>query len=596
MLPEASIWQHEPWNDENGPRHYMYAGNPSTCQGEQYTARYGGARRTPLNDVFTGHYCGTPDQWAGNLLVARPSDHGDPACCFEVPPVAEDSWWAKITACTISDPKYGHVEVLVSGADGSNVVLTGGRGGTLEDGPAWEGNRQYAVPVGAVVRMWHGSDGEGFFFARGNLMSEVMLESSTPDHDELYDARLLVWDSVEQPGQLYPADEAIWALDLAGRGINGIHGPHHARYLGTLDGRPTYAFRAEAGGSGGDCASCNVLRDDVADISELDAGDFTEGTHVYIPNYLTGAVGHWVAMRMPSGNPLGWIDLCQCSVPWWCTEDGCINQAWTPEEYLSGPWPSLDCCQEECEGVPCCPGDLPPTLPSEMFGVFSAGIDCSCLNEEIAPVTSIDGTVFAGSLAHFCGSGMGNLQFFGECVELVPGYHRWKLTYQWVDGDDEDCNRLHNDPSYAIRGGGYTFSCSPVDMTFPIKVPGPCCGGGGDDIVVYMRLVESLPMADALVAAMKASPSGIKSTFTTRGDQPTLVSLPLVSNCIHLKEKTDLLLRCEGCRGARLRVFGCEVHGSCTTDTREGKRANGVMSCGDCMRGSLGYTPPAEGT
>lgn len=592
VLDEVQFVQHEPWHDENGPRSFMYSGNPASQQGQGYAERYGGARRTPLVDTYTGHYCGNHDQWAGELLTTRPGDLGDVGCCAEVPPVAEASWWAEITACTISDPKYGHREVTVSGLDGTVTVLPDGRHGSIEDGAAWEGNRQYAVPKGAVVRMWHGSDGTGFFFARGNLLSELRLATITPNDDGLFAAHVMVWDSDEHPGAFHDAPEDVWGLSLYGPGVPTGAGPHHARYLGRhTDNKPLYAFRPDFA-AGGSCADCNVVREDVDDITDIDPDGYPLGTTVFIPNLDTGAVGQWINLIV--GGVKGWVDRCTCSIFWWCTPAGCVPAADRPEDATDGPFINVECCQAACIDTQCCPDDiwdLPPDVHVKNFGGVPP---CICVNG-VDPylASSFDGRTIDGVWGNECSLGMGELHFHVECVELTPGYKRWRITYSWTDESDPNCVQ-DDQTAFALRGGGHPYSCvEPFDLTFRINIPAACCAPDFDGPSWFFIRFRDVPFEDLLTLPSAAATDQPAMATVSRPETPRITqALPIVSDCIHLGPSSGERRMCGSCRNkTELLVFGCDLHGVCTTDMRAGKSAPGIMSCGDCKRADRGYTP-----
>lgn len=82
VLPYPSFVGRPEWEDENGPGQNMYMGCPPQFQGTQFVPSMGGAARVPrLEQLFTGEFCGTKRQWAGDLRTDRPEDIGDPLCC-----------------------------------------------------------------------------------------------------------------------------------------------------------------------------------------------------------------------------------------------------------------------------------------------------------------------------------------------------------------------------------------------------------------------------------------------------------------------------------------------------------------------------------
>jgi hypothetical protein len=86
FLPIASFVQNEWWRDENGPRGGMEHGNvvgQGPDLGPWPFSRKGPSSRA----IFTGHYCGTPEQWGGDLLRNRSADIGDLDCCGYVSPL-----------------------------------------------------------------------------------------------------------------------------------------------------------------------------------------------------------------------------------------------------------------------------------------------------------------------------------------------------------------------------------------------------------------------------------------------------------------------------------------------------------------------------
>lgn len=81
ILPVVPLTDHPPNTDINGPFKGMWMGWPPWEQGVQWVEYFGGGRRVPANDDFTGNFCGRPDQWLGNLSIDNPTDFGDPNCC-----------------------------------------------------------------------------------------------------------------------------------------------------------------------------------------------------------------------------------------------------------------------------------------------------------------------------------------------------------------------------------------------------------------------------------------------------------------------------------------------------------------------------------
>ncbi len=580
LLPVPSIFQHEPWNDENGPRHFMFAGHPPTEQGEQYTDKYGGARPTPLVEAFTGNYCGDDDQWLGELLVDRPADIGDPACCAGEP-VAESSWWSEILDLTVSDPRYAHREVTVSGLDGSHAVVVDGRSGTLSVNPAWEGNRQFGVPKGAIVRMYHGSTGAGNFFARGNLLSEVLLAESSPSGPGgLFDAQVAVWDSVEFPGAFAPATEHVWALDVSASGDVADPGPWQARYLGIASGRPLYAFRPTTEGAA-TCVDCNVLREDVGDITELDIADFADGQHIYIPNTATGAMGHWIALTVNGSR--GFVDLCTCSYSWWCVDGACVASAGMPSgDVVLGPYPSLDCCET---GGPAC-ADLEGI---DLTGTITAktGV-CSCVEDSIpftwegsTPTQNWSSSLGAGctnpsSLTLTC-SGTNTWLLTGTNlgVDIPPDPLCGGRVLQWSDLDGSGICDPPNAGTFTLR------IVLPEPLMFA-KAPLP---GHEGSVLAVPTFVSRMGAQGHVVGVPDPNPESTPTTFPAARR-----ALPVISDCIHRGSMTAETRPCGGCsNAARLRIFGCDVHGQCTVDTRPGRCVQGIMSCGECARRGLGY-------
>lgn len=80
-LPVASFLSDSDWSNDNGPRATIFKGVSPSLQGEQWVDRPA-VRLAPLpGEAFSGHYCGTPEQWAGGLKLARPADVGQYGCC-----------------------------------------------------------------------------------------------------------------------------------------------------------------------------------------------------------------------------------------------------------------------------------------------------------------------------------------------------------------------------------------------------------------------------------------------------------------------------------------------------------------------------------
>lgn len=94
-LPLATLFGSANWEQPNGPRSGMAFGYVG--QGEQLSAdrpwRNGSAPFGP--GTPPGHFCGTPEQWLGDLVLSRdgtaPVDGaGRPLCCGFVPPPPAD--------------------------------------------------------------------------------------------------------------------------------------------------------------------------------------------------------------------------------------------------------------------------------------------------------------------------------------------------------------------------------------------------------------------------------------------------------------------------------------------------------------------------
>ena len=80
-LPVGSFVEDSDWTNNNGPRSTIYKGVSPDLQGEQWVDRPA-VRLNPLpGELYTGHYCGTPTQWAGQLDLANPDDVGEYGCC-----------------------------------------------------------------------------------------------------------------------------------------------------------------------------------------------------------------------------------------------------------------------------------------------------------------------------------------------------------------------------------------------------------------------------------------------------------------------------------------------------------------------------------
>ena len=83
VLPVASFVSRPEWDDENGPFSGMFNGEPPGTQGPQWVPHIWRANPQPYPwETFTGHYCGTAEQWAGELVSTNPADVGTPGCCI----------------------------------------------------------------------------------------------------------------------------------------------------------------------------------------------------------------------------------------------------------------------------------------------------------------------------------------------------------------------------------------------------------------------------------------------------------------------------------------------------------------------------------
>lgn len=89
-LPVASIFYDSDWTNDNGPRATIYKGVSPDIQGEQWGPRDATGKPPRPGEEFTGHYCGTPEQWAGDLRTDRPEDIGEYGCCNPINEAAFD--------------------------------------------------------------------------------------------------------------------------------------------------------------------------------------------------------------------------------------------------------------------------------------------------------------------------------------------------------------------------------------------------------------------------------------------------------------------------------------------------------------------------
>lgn len=80
-LPVPSFVVSADWDQPNGPRSNVPPGYYGQ-QGEHLGSTRGFVHTVPLPwEAFNGHFCGTPSQWAGGLLIGNPADHGVAGCC-----------------------------------------------------------------------------------------------------------------------------------------------------------------------------------------------------------------------------------------------------------------------------------------------------------------------------------------------------------------------------------------------------------------------------------------------------------------------------------------------------------------------------------
>lgn len=90
-LPVPTIYSSYVWDDDNGPRGGMHRG--TVFQGEQLESLpvWNNGLNPPVAGNPPGHYCGTPEQWLGELEMSEhgeaATDEGRPTCCGSVPVV-----------------------------------------------------------------------------------------------------------------------------------------------------------------------------------------------------------------------------------------------------------------------------------------------------------------------------------------------------------------------------------------------------------------------------------------------------------------------------------------------------------------------------
>jgi hypothetical protein len=93
-LPVASFVSNSDWDNINGPRSSIFKGQPPTLQGEQWAERPFDRNPPRPGEAFSGHFCGTPAQWAGDLRSDRPADIGTYGCCNPARLGAYDCSWS----------------------------------------------------------------------------------------------------------------------------------------------------------------------------------------------------------------------------------------------------------------------------------------------------------------------------------------------------------------------------------------------------------------------------------------------------------------------------------------------------------------------
>jgi hypothetical protein len=92
-LPFASFVEDSDWNNNNGPRATIFKGISPDEQGEQWTDRPADRQAPSPDSTFTGHFCGTAEQWSGDLEALRPEDIGSLLCCNDNKLGAFDCSW-----------------------------------------------------------------------------------------------------------------------------------------------------------------------------------------------------------------------------------------------------------------------------------------------------------------------------------------------------------------------------------------------------------------------------------------------------------------------------------------------------------------------
>jgi len=112
FLPFQSFITNSDWDNENGPRSDVFKGVRPGAQGEQWSERPFDRNRPPRpGEFYTGHFCGSQQQWAGDLRTDRPDDIGQYGCCIPGGLVQFDSV-GSIDTCTAS--VLGHYSELAT--------------------------------------------------------------------------------------------------------------------------------------------------------------------------------------------------------------------------------------------------------------------------------------------------------------------------------------------------------------------------------------------------------------------------------------------------------------------------------------------------
>lgn len=235
----------------------MLVGHSPNIQGEQADPRPVNGQPPQLWETFTGHFCGNPQQWAGNLVSTNPADVGKVGCCNPGIHVGQGGGLAggglgnavgggdlagggqPFSPGRGGDLAGGSVAVIVRGGGfAGGRVASGSSGGNLAGGGQSRGGSGGTLDGGLIASVDRGSVLSGGLFAFGGEGGHVSSGSAS------------YADGSRNSGTV---DQGFVAFGRIGSDLAGAEVAFGRSGSGTVGGRFSYG-RGGGDLSGGDVA------------------------------------------------------------------------------------------------------------------------------------------------------------------------------------------------------------------------------------------------------------------------------------------------------------------------------------------------------